>query len=76
MDLHPGRNVYLTSWFILSVFYFLTGLGETCLPDKLVHSVCVVLDTVVCGPYIWDPPSQDLQPSRNVYLTSWVIPRR
>ena len=27
MDLYPGRNVYLTSWFILSVFYF-TG-GET-----------------------------------------------
>ena len=27
MDLHPGRNVYLTSWFILSVL-FLTG-GET-----------------------------------------------
>ena len=26
-DLHPGRNVYLTSWFILSVL-FLTG-GET-----------------------------------------------
>ena len=26
MDLHPGRNVYLTSWFILSVL-FLTG-GE------------------------------------------------
>ena len=25
--LHPGMNVYLTSWFILSVFYF-TG-GET-----------------------------------------------
>ena len=27
MDLHPGRNVYLTSWFILSVL-FLT-VGET-----------------------------------------------
>ena len=27
MDFHPGRNVYLTSWFILSVL-FLTG-GET-----------------------------------------------
>ena len=26
-DLHPGRNIYLTSWFILSVL-FLTG-GET-----------------------------------------------
>ena len=27
MDLHPSRNVYLTSWLILS-FLFLTG-GET-----------------------------------------------
>ena len=27
MDLHPGRNIYLTSWFILSVL-FLRG-GET-----------------------------------------------
>ena len=27
MDLHPGRNVYLASWFILSVLFF-TG-GET-----------------------------------------------
>ena len=27
MDLHPGRNVYLTSWFILSVL-FMTG-GKT-----------------------------------------------
>ena len=24
-DLHPGRNVYLTSWFILFVLSFLTG---------------------------------------------------
>ena len=62
MDLHPGRNIYLTSWFILSVL-FLTG-GKTsvvpthvqdplsqgsppwyeCLPDQLVHAVCVVFD--------------------------------
>ena len=27
IDLHPGSNIYLTSWFILSVL-FLTG-GET-----------------------------------------------
>ena len=27
MDLHPGRNIYLTSWFILSVL-FSTG-GKT-----------------------------------------------
>ena len=51
MDLHPGRKVYLTSWFILSVL-FLTGsetsrrptLWQECLPDQLVHSVCVVFD--------------------------------
>ena len=40
MDLHPGRNVYLTSWFILSVL-FLTG-GETSVvpthvPEPLAH---------------------------------------
>ena len=61
MDLHPGRKVYLTSWFMLSVL-FLTG-SETsrrptpwqeCLPDQLVHSVCVVFDRSwdVCGPYM------------------------
>ena len=36
MDLHPGRNVYLTSWFILSVL-FLTdheaSLVPTCVRD-------------------------------------------
>ena len=25
MDLHPGRNVYLTSWFILSVLIWTDG---------------------------------------------------
>ena len=61
MDLHPCRKVYLTSWFMLSVL-FLTG-SETsrrptpwqeCLPDQLVHSVCVVFDRSwdVCGPYM------------------------
>ena len=25
MDLHPGRNVYLTSWFILSVLFMTVG---------------------------------------------------
>ena len=61
-DLHPSRNIYLTSWFILSVL-FLTGVQtsvvttcvwdppshgpppwQECLPDQLVHSVCVVFD--------------------------------
>ena len=31
MDLHPGRNVYLTSWFILSVL-FLTGSETSVVP--------------------------------------------
>ena len=40
IDLHPGRNVYLTSWFVLSVL-FLTG-GETsvvptCIRDPPSH---------------------------------------
>ena len=34
-DLHPGRNVYLTSWFILSVL-FLTG-GEMSVVPTGVH---------------------------------------
>ena len=34
MDLKPGRNIYLTSWFILYVL-FLTG------GDKFVVSTCV-----------------------------------
>ena len=40
MDLHPGRNVYLTRWFILSVL-FLTGgktsVVPTCVWDPLSH---------------------------------------
>ena len=70
-DLHPRIDVYLTSWFILSVWY-LTG-GDTsvvptcvwepptqgppswyqCLPDQLVHSICVAFDRHwdVCDPY-------------------------
>ena len=35
MDLHPGRNIYLTSWFILSVL-FLTG-GEMSVVPTHVH---------------------------------------
>ena len=40
MDLHPDRNVYQTSQFILSVF-FLTGsktsVVPTCVQDTLSH---------------------------------------
>ena len=52
-DLHPGRNVYLTSWFILSVL-FLTFSETSVVPDQLDHSLCVVFDRSwdVCGPYI------------------------
>ena len=31
MDLHPGRNIFLTSWFILSVL-FLTGSETSVVP--------------------------------------------
>ena len=33
MDLYPGRNVYLTSWFILSVL-FLTGDEMSVAPTR------------------------------------------
>ena len=40
MDLHLGRNVYLTSWFIVSML-FLTGgemsLVPTRVRDRLSH---------------------------------------
>ena len=38
MDLHPGRNVYLTSWFILSVLFFADGetsVVPICVRDPL-----------------------------------------
>ena len=34
MDLHPGRNVYLTSWFILSVL-FLTDHEVSLVPTSV-----------------------------------------
>ena len=34
MDLHPGRNVYLTSWFILSVL-FLTDHETSVVPTSV-----------------------------------------
>ena len=33
MDLHPSRNVFLTSWFILSVL-FLTGGEMSVVPTR------------------------------------------
>ena len=40
MDLHPDRNIYLTSWFILSVFLLTggeTSLVSTCVWNPLSH---------------------------------------
>ena len=45
MDLHPGRNIYLTSYFILSVL-FLTG-GEMSVVATHVR------DPLSHGPPIW-----------------------
>ena len=38
MDLHPGRNIFLTSWFILFVL-FLTG-GEMSVVPTCVRDPC------------------------------------
>ena len=45
MDLHPSRNVYLTSWVILSVL-FLTGGKTSVVPTH-------VRDTLSYGPQTW-----------------------
>ena len=34
MDFHPGRNIYLTSWFILSVL-FLTDREMSVVPTSV-----------------------------------------
>ena len=39
MDLHLGRNVYLTSWFILSVL-FLTGSETSVVPTRVQDPLC------------------------------------
>ena len=36
-DLHPGRNIYLTSWFMLSVL-FLTGRDTSVVPTNVQDS--------------------------------------
>ena len=78
-DLCPGMNVYLTSWLIQSVL-FLTG-SETshgprpwkeCLPDQLVHCVCVVFDrrSDICGPY--NCPGTPITPTSTlVGMSTW-----
>ena len=72
MDLHPGRKVYLTSWFILSVL-FLTGSETSVVPDTCLWLFLTDHETSVVPTSVWDPPSQVLQNGRNVYLTSWDI---
>ena len=40
-DLHPGRNLYLTSWFLLSVLFLTSGetsVVPTCVRDPLLHA--------------------------------------
>ena len=79
MDLHTGRNVYLTSWFMLSVLFFTGGEisygpppWQECLPDQLIHSVCVVFDwrCNICGPYMcpWSPITRT---STLVLMSTW-----
>ena len=58
MDLHPGRNIYLTSCFILSVL-FLTG-GEMSVVPTRVHN-----------PQSHGSPTQ--KNICNAYLTGWFI---
>ena len=36
MDLHPGMNIYMTHWFILSVL-FLTGSETSVVPTCVLH---------------------------------------
>ena len=81
-DLHPGRNVYLTSWFILSVL-FLTGSETSVVPTCVLHppwtstlvptlSVLFLTgsDIPTCGQ---NPRHTDLHPRIDDYLTSWFI---
>ena len=66
MDLHPGRNIYLTSWFILSVL-FLTGSKTSVVCGRQI--VICLLSLHLSG----INRHMDLHPGRNVYLTSWFI---
>ena len=63
-DLHPGRNVYLTSWFILSGC-FLTGrktfVVPTCVSDLPAHGC---------------PPQKEPLPNQLVHSVSIVFDRQ
>ena len=81
MDLHPDRNVYLTSWFILSVF-FLTGGKKTSTPvgtsTQPADSFCLYCFWLPMR-CLWSLYMSgilhhtDFDPSRNVYLTDQFI---
>ena len=64
MDFHPGRNVYLTSWFILSVL-FLTD-----------HEMSVVPTCVRDPPSHGPPPWKEGLPDQLVHAVCVVFDRQ
>ena len=70
-DLHPGRNIYLTSWFIVSVLISVS-------PHGCLWFILSVLFWLAVG-RLWSlhlsliPRHTDLCPGMNVYLASWLI---
>ena len=65
---HPGRNVYLTSWFILSVL-FLTDHETSVVPTSVQDPPSQGLQNGLTE----IPRAMDFHPGRNIYLTSWFI---
>ena len=63
MDLHPGRNVYPTSWFILFVL-LLTGIAMCVIPTH-------VRDLLLHGP----PPCFECLPDQLLYSVCVVFDR-
>ena len=88
MGLHPGRNVYLTSWFILCCFsqvvrrlwsLYLAGIPSHRSPpnlerlsDQLVHSVCIVFDKAVR--HLWSLHMSRIQHHADLHSSSNVYP--
>ena len=65
-DLHPSSNLFLTTWFILSVLFL--HMSQVGTPESVLFMTSVV------PTHVWDPLSHaDLQSSSNVYPTSWFI---
>ena len=48
MDFHPGRNIYLTSWFILSVL-FLTDHEMSVVPTLVQDPPSQVVTPILVG---------------------------